>query len=204
VKRLVIELSFTRFGNPIWSSIRVLERKVVKQFLRTRSVERELRHRKIARGAPPSRCKANVISRSELLTATTTIAAALAASWLKGAPRQISPQQASAIGMSAALTDPHMFGVLLYAINKYGGHGSVASALRLAPYVFVRPGELRTAEWSEIDLDKCEWLLPAQKMKMRRAPFVEGGKLIAGIGCSGAPARRMKLPAPQALAALEK
>jgi integrase len=145
-----------------------------------------------------------VISRSKLLTATTTIAAALAASWLKGAPRQISPQQASAIGMSAALTDPHMFGVLLYAINKYGGHGSVASALRLAPYVFVRPGELRTAEWSEIDLDKCEWLLPAQKMKMRRAPFVEGGKLIAGIGCSGAPARRMKLPAPQALAALEK
>lgn len=72
----------------------------------------------------------------------------------------------------AALTDPHMLGVLLYAINKYGGHGSVASALRLAPYVFVRPGELRTAEWSEIDLDKGEWLLPAQKMKMRRAHLV--------------------------------
>jgi hypothetical protein len=44
-----------------------------------------------------------VISRSELLSAAVTIAAALAASWLKGAPRQISPQQASAIGMSAAL-----------------------------------------------------------------------------------------------------
>ena len=44
-------------------------------------------------------------------------------------------------------------------------------ALNLAPLVFVRPGELRHAEWSEIDFDKAEWRIPAKKMKMK-APHI--------------------------------
>jgi integrase len=45
-------------------------------------------------------------------------------------------------------------------------------ALRLAPLVFVRPGELRQAEWSEFDLDKAEWRIPANKMKMGKPHIV--------------------------------
>ncbi len=67
----------------------------------------------------------------------------------------------------AAITDPKRVGELLRAIDAYGGGFIAARALKLAPLVFVRPGELRTAEWSEIDLDKAEWRIPAAKMKMR-------------------------------------
>lgn len=52
-------------------------------------------------------------------------------------------------------------------IDAYKGNVIVRAALRLAPYVFVRPGELRKAEWAEIDLDRAEWRIPAEKMKMR-------------------------------------
>lgn len=54
----------------------------------------------------------------------------------------------------------------LKTIRGYSGHASTCNALKLAPLVFVRPGELRHAEWSEIDLDKCVWTVPASKMKM--------------------------------------
>lgn len=67
----------------------------------------------------------------------------------------------------AALLDPEAIGGLLRAIDAYEGWGTVTAALRLAPLVFVRPGELRHAEWSEINLDKAEWRIPAAKMKMR-------------------------------------
>jgi integrase len=66
----------------------------------------------------------------------------------------------------AALTDPQQVGALLRTIAGYGGHPACTYALRIAPYVFVRPGELRTAEWSEIDLAAAEWRIPAAKMKM--------------------------------------
>jgi integrase len=74
----------------------------------------------------------------------------------------------------AAITDPKDLGRLLAYIHNYDliGHATVAAALKMAPYVFTRPGELRQAEWSEIDLDKAEWLLPASKMKMRRPHLV--------------------------------
>ena len=54
------------------------------------------------------------------------------------------------------------------------GHRSklTASALKLAPLVFVRPGELRTAEWAEIDLDAAEWRIPGGKMKMKNDHIV--------------------------------
>jgi integrase len=55
---------------------------------------------------------------------------------------------------------------LLCSIDAYNGHSYAIAALKLAPLVFVRPGELRTAEWSEIDLDVAEWRIPGAKMKM--------------------------------------
>ncbi len=57
----------------------------------------------------------------------------------------------------AAVTDPARLADILRAIDGYQGTFTVSCALRLAPLVFVRPGELRKAEWSDIDLDKAEW-----------------------------------------------
>lgn len=68
----------------------------------------------------------------------------------------------------AAITNKHEVGPLLRAIDGFGGHKVTQLALRLAPHVFVRPGELRQAEWSEIDWDRSIWAIPAVKMKMQR------------------------------------
>ncbi len=67
-----------------------------------------------------------------------------------------------------AITDPLKVGGLLRAIDGYSGQPQVAAALKLAPLVFVRPGELRAAEWSEFNLDseQPEWRIPAERMKM--------------------------------------
>ena len=72
----------------------------------------------------------------------------------------------------AAITDAKRVGELLRAIDGYEGQGLTKLALQLAPHVFVRPGELRHAEWDEIDLDGALWVLPAEKMKMRKAHHV--------------------------------
>lgn len=72
----------------------------------------------------------------------------------------------------AAITDPHAIGGLLRAIDAYQGSFVTQCALRLAPLLFVRPGELRQAEWAEFDLDAAQWNLPAQKMKMREPHLV--------------------------------
>lgn len=66
----------------------------------------------------------------------------------------------------AAITDPNKVGELLRAIHGYSGHPATVAALKLAPLLFVRPGELRHAEWSEIDLEAAEWRIPGAKMKM--------------------------------------
>jgi integrase len=68
----------------------------------------------------------------------------------------------------AALTEPEQVRGLLRAIEGFAGQPATHAALKLAPHVFVRPGELRTAEWSEMDFDKCIWSIPAPKTKMRR------------------------------------
>lgn len=68
----------------------------------------------------------------------------------------------------AAITTPREAGALLRAIDGYTGHEITAIALRLSPHLFVRPGELRKAEWEEIDIQAAIWSLPAEKMKMRR------------------------------------
>lgn len=72
----------------------------------------------------------------------------------------------------ATITDPKKIGELLRAIDGYEGHLITRCALQLAPLVFVRPGELRQAEWAEIDLDGAEWKIPAEKMKMRSPHIV--------------------------------
>jgi integrase len=72
----------------------------------------------------------------------------------------------------AALTEPKDVGKLLRAIYDYTGHPTTVAALKLAPMVFVRPGELRTAEWAEIDLDGAEWRIPGSKMKMKNDHIV--------------------------------
>lgn len=69
----------------------------------------------------------------------------------------------------AAITDPREVGVLLKTIDGYGGQAVTRLALQLSPHLFVRPGELRQAEWSEFDFDKAMWVIPAPKMKMRRS-----------------------------------
>jgi len=72
----------------------------------------------------------------------------------------------------ASLTDPARVGELLLAIDTYDGQPLTALALRLAPLVFVRPGELRAAEWPEIDLANAEWRIPGSRMKMKEAHIV--------------------------------
>jgi len=67
----------------------------------------------------------------------------------------------------ASITEPNKVGELMRAIDGYSGSFITATALKLSPLLFVRPGELRQAEWSEIDFDTCEWRIPAEKMKMR-------------------------------------
>jgi integrase len=67
----------------------------------------------------------------------------------------------------ATITDTKRIGELLRAIQGFEGTFVVRAALLLTPYLFVRPGELRQAGWSEIDLEKAEWRIPAEKMKMR-------------------------------------
>ena len=72
----------------------------------------------------------------------------------------------------AAITDPVEIGHLLRAIDSYPGDITMTYALRILPYVFVRSGEIRAAEWIEIDLGKAEWVIPAKRMKMKRPHVV--------------------------------
>ena len=74
----------------------------------------------------------------------------------------------------AAITDPAQIGPLLRAIDGYTGQPATHAALRLAPLVFVRPGELRAAAWPEFDLEAEEpvWRIPAERMKMREQHLV--------------------------------
>lgn len=71
----------------------------------------------------------------------------------------------------ASITEPRAVGELLRTLRGYQGSFVTACALKLAPLVFLRPGELRHAEWSEINLDNAEWRISAAKMKMR-APHI--------------------------------
>jgi integrase len=72
----------------------------------------------------------------------------------------------------ASIRDPKAIGALLRAIDGYEGSLVTKCALRLAPLLFVRPGELRKAEWTEFNLDAAEWRIPAERMKMREQHIV--------------------------------
>jgi integrase len=72
----------------------------------------------------------------------------------------------------ASITDPKTVRELLSAIEGYRGSFVTQCALKLAPLVFVRPGELRKAEWSEFNLEAAEWRIPAEKMKMQETHIV--------------------------------
>lgn len=72
----------------------------------------------------------------------------------------------------ATIIDPKEIAKLLLAINDYKGFYITKCALQLAPLFFVRPGELRKAEWSEINYETAEWRIPAHKMKMREQHIV--------------------------------
>ena len=74
----------------------------------------------------------------------------------------------------AAITDPQELAVLLRAIDAYKGGVIVRSALRLAPLLFQRPGELRAAAWAEVDLAASMWTIPASRMKRQKSGKEQG------------------------------
>jgi len=87
------------------------------------------------------------------------------------AQRDITPDLKGALAAHRkkhfpAITEPARVGRLLNMIDAYEGTPTVRAAMRLAPLVFVRPKELRHAEWSEIDFELAEWRIPGSKMKM--------------------------------------
>jgi len=85
---------------------------------------------------------------------------------LRGALPPSTPQH------HASVTDPEGVAALLRAIDGHRGSNVTRYALQLAPLVFVRPGELRKAEWSEIDLEAGEWRIPPGRMKMKTKHIV--------------------------------
>lgn len=72
----------------------------------------------------------------------------------------------------AAITDPQEVGALLRAIDAFDGFPASHYALKILPHVFVRPGELRLAEWHEFDFSKAVWTIPKERMKNRREHHV--------------------------------
>ncbi len=68
----------------------------------------------------------------------------------------------------SSITDPRGVGGLMRAIDDYQGSFIVKCAMQLSALTFTRPSEIRNAEWAEFDIEKAEWRIPANKMKMRR------------------------------------
>lgn len=102
------------------------------------------------------------------------------------ATRDISADLKGALAPKAAqsypaITEPAKVGQLLRAIEGYDGWPTVNAALRLAPYVFLRPGELRAAEWKEFDFDNQEWRIPAERMKMGEQHIVPLSRQVVAI-----------------------
>lgn len=81
----------------------------------------------------------------------------------------------------ATITTPEEIGALLAAIDSYPDRSTVKFALKIMPYVFVRSGELRAARWSEFDLKQKSWLIPAERMKMRRPHYVPLARQVVAI-----------------------
>lgn len=104
----------------------------------------------------------SVLSRVFRYAIATTRAERDPASDLRGAITAPKPKHL------AAITTAKGAGDLMRAIEGYTGHAITLYALRLSAHLFVRPGELRQAEWAEFDFERAVWDIPADKMKMRR------------------------------------
>lgn len=81
----------------------------------------------------------------------------------------------------AAILEPKKLGQLLRAIEDYDGELTTRAALKVAPHIFVRPGELRNAEWAEFDLERAIWNIPAAKMKARRPHAVPLSRQVMAV-----------------------
>lgn len=68
----------------------------------------------------------------------------------------------------SAIIEPEAFGELLRSIDAYSGNAITRLAMQISPHVMTRPGELRQAEWSEVNAEKAVWTIPPERMKMRR------------------------------------
>ena len=77
-----------------------------------------------------------------------------------------------------AIIEPEKVAQLLFAIDEYNGTFIVKSALQIAPLVFLRPGELRGAQWNEIDLDLAEWNISPERLKLTKK--VKENRLLSG------------------------
>lgn len=106
----------------------------------------------------------------------------------------------------AAVTEPKKVAQLLRDIDGYEGYFPIVCALKLGPLVFVRPTELRAAEWSEFDFEAGEWRIPATRMKMKQIHIVplsrqavkpERAQEFSGSGsCSSRPSARQHARSP--------
>ena len=94
----------------------------------------------------------------------------------------------------ASIIEPKRVAELLRAIDSYQGFFATKCALQLAPLVFVRPGELRKAQWPEIDLDKGEWRITAERMKMREQHIVPLSRQAVEILCELEPLTNRSMP----------
>jgi integrase len=90
---------------------------------------------------------------------------------LRGALKPIPRKHHAALDQDGT-TDSIKVGELLRAIDGFDGSTIVKCALQLHPLVATRPGELRHAEWSEIDFDSATWSIPAGRMKMKKPHVV--------------------------------
>jgi integrase len=80
-----------------------------------------------------------------------------------------------------SITEPKAVGALMRAIEDYQGNFVTRCAMRLAPLVFTRPGELRMAEWAEFNFESADWRIPAPRMKMREQHIVPLSRQAAAI-----------------------
>lgn len=94
----------------------------------------------------------------------------------------------------AAITDPKQVGAMLRAFDNYQGLPTTRVALRLAPLVFLRPGELRQAEWAEFDLDAALWTIPASRMKRSKQQKISGAPHVVPLATQAVAALRELLP----------
>jgi len=94
---------------------------------------------------------------------------------LRGAPKPVLVRHIPAI------TDPQRVGELLRAIESYKGMPITRAAFQLAPLVFVRPGELRKAEWAKFDLERAQWRIPAARMKRIKQEKLSGAPRVVPL-----------------------